>query len=61
MKKKLDNRRLDYDAKLNKTSKKSKDSEQINDELKIAQTKYETTLQNIIDKMNLIKSNEVIY
>ncbi len=47
IKKKLENRRLDYDAKVNKLSKSKKEKPALEEEMKVAQAKYYETLKDM--------------
>ncbi|KAJ8323412.1 hypothetical protein BDV3_004193 [Batrachochytrium dendrobatidis] len=49
--KKLENRRLDFDAKLNKVHKTKKESPELEEETRACQTKYEETLTLLTEKM----------
>jgi hypothetical protein len=59
MKKKLENRRLDYDAKLNKFNKSKKDKPGLEEEMKTAQKKYNETLADIESLMSTFAEREV--
>jgi hypothetical protein len=59
LKKKLENRRLDFDAKLNKIQKSKKESADLEDECRMAQRKYEETLQDLVYKMEQICDHDV--
>lgn len=58
LKSKLENRRLDYDAKMNKVQKTKKENQTLEEEARVAQAKYEETLGVLWDKMVEIESNE---
>jgi predicted nuclease with TOPRIM domain len=58
LKTKLENRRLDYDAKMNKVQKLKKESQLLEEETRVAQSKYDETLGDLGDKMVEIESNE---
>lgn len=58
LKKKLENRRLDYDAKLNRYSKSKKEKPGLEEEMKIAQTKYNETLQDVEELMSTFAERE---
>lgn len=60
LRKKLENRRLDYDAKQNKASK-GKKSVELDEELKIARDKYEESLNDTEKLMRGFKEREVVY
>lgn len=47
IKKKLENRRLDYDAKVNRLSKSKKEKPALEEEMKVAQAKYYETLKDM--------------
>jgi hypothetical protein len=49
--KKLKNRRLDLDSKLNKVQKSKKENPVLDEETRVAQAKYEETLEVITEKM----------
>lgn len=51
MDKKLNNRRLDLDSKLNKVQKSKKENSVLDEEIRVAQAKYEETLGAITEKM----------
>eukprot|EP00158_Paraphelidium_tribonemae_P003945 Partr_v1_DN26483_c1_g1_i4_m24144 putative BAR domain protein len=55
---KLENRRLDYDAKMNKISKVKKENPALDEEMRSAQTKYEETLAEIEEKMLQLNQTE---
>lgn len=59
MKKKLSNRRLDYDAKFNKLNKSKKEKPAMQVEVTALQTKYEETISDLEQLMRKIKSIEV--
>ena len=48
---KLENRRLDFDAKLNKVQKSKKENTSLEEETRASQAKYEETLEVITQKM----------
>jgi hypothetical protein len=48
---KLENRRLDFDAKLNKVQKSKKENSVLEEETRVCQSKYEETLEAITQKM----------
>ncbi|KAJ3122260.1 hypothetical protein HK100_012067 [Physocladia obscura] len=58
LKTKLENRRLDYDAKLNKAQKAKVPSPALEEDVRVAQTKYEETLQDITATMIALNANE---
>ncbi|KAI8925458.1 hypothetical protein BC831DRAFT_460948 [Entophlyctis helioformis] len=51
LQKKLENRRLDFDAKLNKVHKVKKEKPELEEETRVCQTKYEETLTAVTEKM----------
>ncbi|KAL2911162.1 hypothetical protein HK105_209370 [Polyrhizophydium stewartii] len=51
LRKKLENRRLDFDAKLNKVQKSKKESPELEEETRVCQAKYEESLTSITEKM----------
>jgi hypothetical protein len=55
----LENRRLDYDAKLNKVQKTKKENTVLEEETRVAQAKYEETLASITQKMIDLNSEDV--
>ncbi|KAI9143861.1 hypothetical protein BKA69DRAFT_1122898 [Paraphysoderma sedebokerense] len=61
LKKKLENRRLDYDAKLNKVQKSKKEKLNLEEEMRMAQAKYEETLQDTTDKMISLSGHEDVH
>lgn len=48
---KLENRRLDFDSKLNKVQKSKKENSSLEEETRAAQAKYEESLEVITQKM----------
>lgn len=58
LKKKLENRRLDFDAKLNQVQKAKKEKPQLEEETRSAQSKYEETLTKLSNKMIEINTTE---
>ncbi|KAJ3409849.1 hypothetical protein CcCBS67573_g02075 [Chytriomyces confervae] len=58
LKAKLENRRLDYDAKMNKAQKAKVASPALEEDVRVAQTKYEETLQDITARMIALNANE---
>ncbi|KAJ3025608.1 UNVERIFIED_CONTAM: hypothetical protein HDU68_006950 [Siphonaria sp. JEL0065] len=58
LKTKLENRRLDYDAKLNKAQKAKTPTPSLEEDVRVAQTKYEETLQDITAGMIALNANE---
>ncbi|KAI9331943.1 hypothetical protein BDR26DRAFT_869725 [Obelidium mucronatum] len=58
LKTKLENRRLDYDAKLNKAQKAKTPTPALEEDVRVAQTKYEETLQDITAGMIALNANE---
>ncbi len=61
LKKKMENRRLDFDAKLNKVHKSKKENSELEEETRVAQMKYEETLTDITNKMQHISTNDVSF
>lgn len=59
LKKKLENRRLDYDAKLNKFNKSKKEKPGLEEEMKTAQKKYNETLADLESLMSTFAEREV--
>ena len=59
LKKKLDNRRLDYDAKLNKLNKSKKELPELEGQVDVARKKYNETLENVEDLMSTFAQREV--
>ncbi len=59
LKKKLENRRLDFDAKLNQVQKTKKENQKLEEETRGAQGKYEETLEHLTHKMIDINSTDV--
>ncbi|KAI9204039.1 uncharacterized protein BJ171DRAFT_582415 [Polychytrium aggregatum] len=57
-KRKLENRRLDFDAKLNKLQRSKKDIPHLEEEVRLAQAKYEESLENTSERMISLNSNE---
>ncbi|KAJ3066426.1 hypothetical protein HDU98_010302, partial [Podochytrium sp. JEL0797] len=58
LKTKLENRRLDYDAKLNKVQKAKTASPALEEDVRVSQVKYEETLQDITSRMIALNANE---
>ncbi|KAI8616412.1 hypothetical protein BC830DRAFT_1118190 [Chytriomyces sp. MP71] len=58
LKTKLENRRLDYDAKMNKAQKAKAASSSLEEDVRVSQTKYEETLQDITARMIALNANE---
>ncbi|KAJ3101242.1 hypothetical protein HDU96_010078, partial [Phlyctochytrium bullatum] len=58
LKGKLENRRLDFDAKLNRVHKSKKENTVLEEEIRVAQNKYEETLSDTTDRMIALNSNE---
>ena len=56
---KLENRRLDFDAKLNKINKSKKENTVLEEETRAAQAKYEETLEVMTQKMLELNSQDV--
>ena len=59
LKKKLENRRLDYDAKLNKLNKSKKEKPGLGEEMNTAQAKYNETLADVEALMSTFAEREV--
>lgn len=59
IKKKLENRRLDFDAKLNQVQKAKKEVPKLEEETRVAQMKYEETMSTLTQKMIDINATEV--
>ena len=59
IKKKLENRRLDFDAKLNQVQKAKKETPKLEEETRVAQMKYEETMSTLTAKMIDINATEV--
>jgi hypothetical protein len=59
IKKKLENRRLDFDAKLNQVQKAKKEAPKLEEETRVAQMKYEETMSTLTQKMIDINATEV--
>ncbi|KAJ1343946.1 hypothetical protein BSLG_001496 [Batrachochytrium salamandrivorans] len=57
--KKLENRRLDFDAKLNKVHKTKKESPELEEETRACQAKYEETLTLLTEKMIELNTDSV--
>ncbi|KAI8844945.1 hypothetical protein BC829DRAFT_281342 [Chytridium lagenaria] len=55
---KLENRRLDFDAKLNRVHKAKKENTVLEEEIRVAQNKYEESLSDTTDRMIALNSNE---
>ncbi|KAJ3150624.1 hypothetical protein HDU89_003032 [Geranomyces variabilis] len=55
---KLERRRLDFDAKLNKVHKSRKEKPELEEEARVAQAKYEESLTDTTAKMIELNSNE---
>ncbi|KAI9009780.1 hypothetical protein BC832DRAFT_538812 [Gaertneriomyces semiglobifer] len=58
LKAKLERRRLDFDAKLNRVHKSRKENPQLEEETRVAQAKYEESLLDVTNKMIDLNSNE---
>ncbi|KNC96962.1 uncharacterized protein SPPG_07783 [Spizellomyces punctatus DAOM BR117] len=58
LKAKLERRRLDFDAKLNKVQKSRKEKPELEEETRAAQSKYEESLTDTTHKMIELNSNE---
>lgn len=55
---KLENRRLDYDSKMNKLQKVKKENPALDEELRTAQQKYEETLKEVEELMVTLNDSE---
>ncbi|KAI8914213.1 hypothetical protein EDD86DRAFT_187059, partial [Gorgonomyces haynaldii] len=55
---KLENRRLDFDAKMNRMQRAKKESPELEEETRVAQSKYEETLTQITELMIQLNSND---
>ncbi|KAJ3314428.1 hypothetical protein HDV04_000410 [Boothiomyces sp. JEL0838] len=58
METKLENRRLDFDAKLNKVQKSKKENTVLEEEARVCQAKYEETLETITQHMLNLSSKD---
>ncbi|KAI3643428.1 hypothetical protein MP228_012983 [Amoeboaphelidium protococcarum] len=58
LKSKLENRRLDYDAKVNRLQKSKKENPNLDEEMRAAQLKYEETLQELETLMISLNDKE---
>ncbi|GBB91795.1 hypothetical protein RclHR1_19190005 [Rhizophagus clarus] len=58
LKRKLESRRLDYDAKLNKVQKSKKEKPELEEEMRAAKEKYEVTMEDINNKMLALNDSE---
>ncbi|CAG8469419.1 4229_t:CDS:2 [Paraglomus brasilianum] len=58
LKKKLESRRLDYDAKQNRVQKSKKEKPELEEEMQAAKQKYEETLEDLENKINTIFEHE---
>ncbi|CAG8593983.1 8058_t:CDS:2 [Paraglomus occultum] len=58
LKKKLESRRLDYDAKQNRVQKSKKEKPEWEEEMQAAKQKYEETLEDLENKINTIFEHE---
>lgn len=59
LKKKLNNRRLDFDAKNNKRKKEKKANKELDDETALAERKYFETLEQLTNLMASMGEREV--
>lgn len=59
LKKKLESRRLDYDAKLSRLNKSKKEKPEWNQEMQAAKAKYEECEHLILEKMATLQDYEV--
>lgn len=59
MKKKLESRRLDFDAKLNKIHKSKKENPIAEEEVRVSQMKYEDSVSDITNRMLSFSAMEV--
>lgn len=58
LKKKLESRRLDYDAKLNKVQKSKKEKPELEEEMRSAQGKYEESISDLQNRMLKLSESE---
>jgi flavin-binding protein dodecin len=58
LKQKLESRRLDFDAKLNRVQKTKKESTVLEEETRVAQSKYEDTMADLTEKMIEMNAKE---
>ncbi|CAG8462253.1 10852_t:CDS:2 [Ambispora gerdemannii] len=61
LKRKLESRRLDYDAKLSKVQKSKKEKPELEEEMRAAKQKYEETIEDMSDKMTAVHESEGQY
>ncbi|KAJ3413535.1 hypothetical protein HDV05_007836 [Chytridiales sp. JEL 0842] len=54
LKTKMENRRLDFDAKLNRIQKSKKENTVLEEETRVAQVKYEETMEALTEKMRQV-------
>jgi phage regulator Rha-like protein len=59
LRKKLDSRRLDYDAKLNKLQKAKKEKPEWEQEVQASKMKYEETEYDVVQRMIYFQDSEV--
>lgn len=59
LRKKLESRRLDYDAKLSKLQKAKKEKPELEQEMQASKMKYEETEYDLIQKMMYLQDFEV--
>ncbi|CAG8457346.1 15836_t:CDS:2 [Funneliformis mosseae] len=61
LKRKLESRRLDYDAKLSKVQKSKKEKPELEEEMRAAKEKYEVVMEDINNKMHTLNESEDQY
>ncbi|CAG8544516.1 2447_t:CDS:2, partial [Acaulospora morrowiae] len=61
LKRKLESRRLDYDAKLNRVQKSKKEKPELEEELRASKEKYDETMEELYGKMQHINDSEEQY
>ncbi|CAI2168120.1 5128_t:CDS:2 [Funneliformis geosporum] len=61
LKRKLESRRLDYDAKLTKVQKSKKEKPELEEEMRAAKEKYEVVMEDINNKMHALNESEDQY
>ncbi|CAG8483304.1 9483_t:CDS:2 [Acaulospora colombiana] len=61
LKRKLESRRLDYDAKLNRVQKSKKEKPELEEELRASKEKYDDTMEELHSKMQFINDSEDQY
>lgn len=60
LRKKLESRRLDYDAKLSRLQKSKKEKPELEQEMQAAKLKYEDSEYDVVQKMATLQEFEVI-